>query len=57
MTMGRLEFAFLVTVYVLIGTWLEEGDRRRDMGDPYDRYRSNVPMWIPRLTPWTECGI
>ncbi len=52
MTAGRLEFAFLVTLYVLIGTWFEERDTRREMGEAYDHYRANVPMWIPRLTPW-----
>ena len=54
MTRGRLEFAFLVTAYVLIGTWLEERDTRREMGDSYDRYRAGVPMWLPRLKPWKE---
>ena len=53
MTTGRLEFAFLVTIYVLIGTWFEERDTRKEMGEAYDLYRANVPMWIPRLTPWT----
>jgi protein-S-isoprenylcysteine O-methyltransferase Ste14 len=52
MTAGRLEFAFLVTIYVLIGTWFEERDTREEMGETYDIYRANVPMWIPRLTPW-----
>jgi protein-S-isoprenylcysteine O-methyltransferase Ste14 len=52
MTTGRLEFAFLVTIYVLIGTWFEESDTRKEMGEAYDLYRANVPMWIPRLTPW-----
>lgn len=52
MTAGRLEFAFLVTTYVLFGTWLEEKDTRQEMGKPYERYRAHVPMWIPRLTPW-----
>ena len=52
MTFGRLEFAFLVTVYVLIGTWFEERDTRKELGEAYDLYRANVPMWIPRLSPW-----
>jgi len=52
MTAGRLEFAFLVTFYVLIGTWLEERDTRQEMGEAYDLYRANVPMWVPRLRPW-----
>ncbi len=57
MTAGRFEFAFLVTLYVLIGTRLEERDTREEMGETYDLYRANVPMWFPRLTPWQgECG-
>jgi protein-S-isoprenylcysteine O-methyltransferase Ste14 len=56
MTTGRLEFAFLVTIYVLIGTWLEEKDTRKEVGEVYDLYRDNVPMWIPRLTPWRGDG-
>ena len=56
MTTGRLEFAFLVTVYVLIGTGLEERDTRREMGGAYDVYRANVPMWLPRLKAWEGEG-
>ena len=52
MTWGKLEFALLVTVYVLIGTWLEERDIRAALGEPYDYYRAHVPMWIPRKSPW-----
>jgi len=52
MTYGRLEFALLVSIYVLIGTSLEERDTRRTIGEVYDRYRAHVPMWIPRLTRW-----
>ncbi len=52
MTWARLEFALLASLYILIGTRLEERDTRRSLGEAYDRYRENVPMWIPRLTPW-----
>jgi protein-S-isoprenylcysteine O-methyltransferase Ste14 len=52
MTAGRFEFALLVTIYVLIGTCLEERDTRAEIGEAYDLYRANVPMWIPRLDPW-----
>jgi uncharacterized membrane protein len=52
MTAGRFEFALLVTIYVLIGTYLEERDTRAEIGEAYDLYRANVPMWIPRLDPW-----
>jgi len=56
MTTGRLEFAILVSIYVLIGTWLEERDTRREIGGAYDVYRVNVPMWLPRLTAWEGDG-
>ncbi len=52
MTYGRLEFAVLGTMYVLIGTLLEERDMRRILGATYDHYCAHVPRWLPRLTPW-----
>lgn len=52
MTLGRLQFALLVSVYLIVGTWLEEQDTRRTLGPAYERYRAHVPMWIPRLRPW-----
>jgi len=59
MTWSRLEFAFLASLYILVGTWFEERDTRRELGGVYDRYRANVPMWIPRLAPWNpgECAL
>jgi protein-S-isoprenylcysteine O-methyltransferase Ste14 len=52
MTATRLEFAALATVYLLVGTILEERNLRAELGDIYDTYRANVPMWIPRIRPW-----
>jgi protein-S-isoprenylcysteine O-methyltransferase Ste14 len=52
MSFGRLEFAALCTVYLLVGLRLEERNLRRELGPEYDLYRANVPMLIPRLTPW-----
>jgi len=34
------------------GHFLEERTLRQELGEAYDHYRVNVPMWIPRLTPW-----
>jgi hypothetical protein len=51
MTYGRLEFAFLGNVYLIIGTFFEERNMREEMGEVYTLYRENVPMWIPRLRP------
>ncbi len=56
MTYGRLEFAFLGTVYVIIGVFFEERNLREQFGEVYDIYRANVPMWIPRLRPWKRDG-
>lgn len=52
MNLTRLEFAFLGTVYILVGMFLEDRDTVRSMGLEYETYRKNVPMLIPRLTPW-----
>ena len=52
MTLGRLEFAALASLYLFTGTLLEEHNLRQELGDVYDVYAANVPMWIPRLSPW-----
>ncbi|MBZ5536744.1 MAG: hypothetical protein LAO31_12380 [Acidobacteriia bacterium] len=52
MTSGRLEFAFLGSLYLLIGLRFEEGNLRRELGADYDLYCTHVPMLIPRLTAW-----
>ena len=49
MTYGRLEFAILGTVYIFIGTCLEEMTARAEIGNAYEAYQESVPMWIPRL--------
>jgi len=30
----------------------EEPALRQSFGDDYNRYRENVPRWLPRLTAW-----
>jgi protein-S-isoprenylcysteine O-methyltransferase Ste14 len=30
----------------------EEPGLRRRFGEDYERYRANVPRWVPRLRPW-----
>jgi len=52
MTLGRFEFAALCTAYLLFGLHLEERNLRQELGPQYDLYRANVPMLVPRLTPW-----
>ena len=41
-------FAVVVAVFV---RWYEEPTLRRQFGDQYERYRSAVPGWWPRLKP------
>jgi protein-S-isoprenylcysteine O-methyltransferase Ste14 len=52
MTYGRLEFALLGSVYLVIGTVFDERNLRAELGEVYNLCRKNVPMWIPRLRPW-----
>lgn len=52
----------IVLVYTVVGItiwqWLarpwEEADLERRFGDRYQRYRTAVSCWIPRLTPYDE---
>lgn len=51
MTVGRLLFAVVTSLYILVALQLEERDLLRAFGDEYARYRSRVPKLIPRLQP------
>ena len=48
MTLGHLLFAGGLTVYVLVGTRLEERMLMDVHGDAYREYRRTVPMFFPR---------
>jgi protein-S-isoprenylcysteine O-methyltransferase Ste14 len=50
MTLGHLVFALATTGYILVALQLEERDLVAAIGDPYSRYRKQVPM----LLPWTK---
>ncbi len=54
MSGGRLEFAALATIYILVGLRLEERNLRQELGPAYDEYRAHVPMLIPRRRPWAQ---
>ncbi|OKY75465.1 MAG: hypothetical protein BM485_06885 [Desulfobulbaceae bacterium DB1] len=43
-----LAIKVVLTVYFLIGTFLEERKLLADFGDPYAEYCSRVPMFLPR---------
>ncbi|MFQ5971774.1 MAG: methyltransferase family protein [Alphaproteobacteria bacterium] len=45
--------AFLVVNAVYLPLF-EERDLQRRFGEDYKLYRSNVPRWWPRLTPWRQ---
>ena len=45
-----LTFFLLNQIYFLI---YEEPNLEARFGEEYRRYKSSVPRWIPRLTPWT----
>ncbi len=47
LTLDRFIFNFLWTIWVFIGTVLEEKDLLSDFGDDYRHYQSRVPMLIP----------
>jgi protein-S-isoprenylcysteine O-methyltransferase Ste14 len=56
MTAGRAEFAAMASLYLLVGASFEERNLRAELGAVYDVYRENVPMWLPRLSPWKHPG-
>ncbi|MEM1320963.1 MAG: methanethiol S-methyltransferase [Bacteroidota bacterium] len=47
MSITHLILAAGMTVYILLGTWLEEKDLIGTFGNTYRHYRSKVPMLIP----------
>ena len=47
MSIGHLQFAIGMTLYIFIGIALEERDLLKAYGDSYTRYRQQVSMIIP----------
>lgn len=48
LTVDRLLFNVLWTIWIVIGTVLEERDLLYDFGDAYRNYQATVPMLVPR---------
>jgi protein-S-isoprenylcysteine O-methyltransferase Ste14 len=49
MTLGHLMFALGMTTYILIAIRYEERDLMLFHGEDYVKYRSRVPMLVPRF--------
>jgi protein-S-isoprenylcysteine O-methyltransferase Ste14 len=47
MTLGHLLFSIATTGYIFIGVWLEERDLAVVHGGDFERYRQEVPMFVP----------
>lgn len=47
-TVGHVVFATAATVYILVGTRLEERDLEAAFDGRYRTYRGGVPMFLPR---------
>ena len=50
----RLLFNILWTVWIWIGSLLEERDLLLEFGEAYRTYQTKVPMLIPRITPLSD---
>lgn len=57
MTVGHLLFATGTTGYILLALQLEERDLVAALGDPYRRYRREVPMLVPGLRRHHGCPV
>lgn len=51
LTIDRLLFNTLWTIWIVIGAVLEERDLAADFGSDYHKYQRNVPMLIPTKVP------
>jgi steroid 5-alpha reductase family enzyme len=47
MSQGRLLFAVVTTLWILVAIRIEERDLLQHLGEPYRRYRERTPMLVP----------
>jgi protein-S-isoprenylcysteine O-methyltransferase Ste14 len=52
MTLGHLQFALLMTAYILVGVHMEERGLFRRLGEDYRQYCQDTPMLIPVPLRW-----
>jgi protein-S-isoprenylcysteine O-methyltransferase Ste14 len=51
LTVDRLLFNLLWTIWIVVGAVLEERDLVADFGDDYREYQRKVPMLVPTRIP------
>jgi len=52
MTVGHLIFTVVTTIYIVIAVkYLEEKDLKNSLGEKYEEYQKEVPMFIPFMKP------
>lgn len=49
MTMTQIGLSAGFTVYIFIGLWFEEKDLIKHIGEPYEQYRREAGMFLPKL--------
>ena len=49
MTATHLILSIGFTVYIFIGLWFEEKDLVKDIGEPYEQYRREAGMFLPKV--------
>jgi protein-S-isoprenylcysteine O-methyltransferase Ste14 len=49
MTVTHLILSIGFTVYIFIGLWFEEKDLVKDIGEPYEQYRKEAGMFLPKF--------
>ncbi len=54
MTLGHLQFAAVLTLYMIVATVFEERDLLAHFGWQYAEYRERVPRFVPRLSTNAE---
>jgi hypothetical protein len=56
MSQGRLLFAAVTTIWILIAIQFEERDLGEFLGEPYLQYRQRTPMLLPRMPRKTNAA-